>query len=132
MMIDQSWIQARIERLERGMSDLKTAIASLESSVRMERAVTEKHDDLVRRLSESVATVSITLTALERGVNGLPIKVAEQARDIERIHARLDSVASELKLTSAAEISGRYSMSKAMIAAIGSVVGAVTMWLIRR
>ena len=131
-MIDQSWIQARIERLERGMSDLKTAIASLESSVRLERSMTEKHDGLVRRLSESVASVNITLSSLERGVNGLPIRVAEQGRDIERINARLESLGSQLQQASAAEISGRYSLSKAAIAAIGSVIGALMMWLIRR
>lgn len=131
-MIDQRWIQVRIERLERGMSDLKTAIASLETTVRSDRIVTEKHDGLVRRLSESVATISITLSALERGVNGLPIKVAEQARDIERINARLETLTGEMRQSSAAEITGRYAMSKAMIAAFGSVIGALTMWLIRR
>ena len=131
-MIDQRWIQGRIEGLERGMSDLKTAIASLESSVRSERAVTEKHDGLVRRLSESVATVNITLSALERGVNGLPIKVAEQARDIERLNARVEGLASEMKQTTAAEVAGRYSVSKAMIAAISSIIGALSVWLIRR
>lgn len=130
-MIDQRWIQGRIEGLERGMADLKTAIASLESSVRMERSVSEKHDGLVRRLSESVATVNITLTAVERGLNGIPIKVAEQARDIERLNARMESLAGELKQTTAAEIAGRYSTSKAVIAAIGSIIGALCVWLLR-
>lgn len=131
-MIDQRWIQGRIEGLERGMSDLKTAIASLESSVRLERSVTEKHDGLVRRLSESVASVNITLAALERGVNGLPIKVAEQARDIERLHARLEGLAGDLKQTTAAEVAGRYSVSKAFVAAIGSIIGGLSVWLLRR
>ncbi len=131
-MIDQRWIQGRIEGMERGMADLKTAIVSLESSVRLERGVTEKHDSLLRRLSESVAAVQITLSAVERGLNGLPIRVAEQGRDIERVNARLEGLAAEVKHATAAEIAGRYSTSKAMIAAIGSILGALGVWLLRR
>ncbi|MCB9854475.1 MAG: hypothetical protein H6818_02225 [Phycisphaerales bacterium] len=131
-MIDQRWIQGRVEGLERSIADLKTAIASLESSVRRDHGVSEKHDGLLRRLSESVATMNITLTAVERGVNGLPIKVAEQARDIERLHARIEAFSGELKQTTAAEIAGRYSTSRAMIAAIGSIIGALSVWLLRR
>jgi len=131
-MIDHQWIEKRIDGLERGLADLKAAVASLESSVRTEKSVTEKHDGLLRRLSELVATMSITLSSLERGVNGLPIKVAEQARDIERLNTRMESINGDVRQTAAAEIAGRYATNKAFVAALGSIAGAILMWMLRR
>lgn len=130
-MIEQQWIENKIDGLERGLTDLKLAVASLEAASRSEKSVIDKHDGLLRRLSELVTTVNITLSALERGVNGLPIKVAEQARDLERLSARIESLNGDLRKTAAAEVAGRYATSRAVIAAGGSIVGGLLVWLVK-
>jgi|GEM_PF-2282374 len=123
-------LDGKLDNLELRLGALSRAIGSLETTVRAEQQITEKHDGLLRGVSELVATLNLSIRGLEKSVNGLPVRVAEQARDIERLSARLESLSVRLEQNTAAEIAGRYGNSRAWIGLLGSAIGAAVVWFL--
>ena len=121
----------KLENLERRLATLSNAIGSLETTVRSEQQITEKHDGLLRGVCELVATLNLSIQSLEKSMNGMPVRVAEQGRDIERLNARVEGLCGAVDKNAAAEIAGRYSNSRAWIGLLGSAIGGAVVWLMK-
>lgn len=130
-MDTESRLDNKLDSLEQRLATLSRAIGSLETTVRAEQHITEKHDGLLRGVCELVATLNLSIRSLEKGVNGLPVRVAEQGRDIERLNARVETLLGAVDRNAAAEIAGRYSNSRAWIGILGSAIGGAMVWLFK-